>query len=59
MSELERERIETEIKNMDNDDLKWLCKQIPSFHLVNEVGQRLMRFEGCATEAKECLEKVV
>ena len=59
MGELGKERIATEIKNMSEAELKWLCKQIPSLHLINEVGQRLVRFEGYSAEAKECLEKVV
>ena len=59
MSGLEQQRLENLIKDMNKEDIKWLCKQIGSIYLINEIGQRLLRFEKHSGEAKECLDKVV
>lgn len=59
MSDLEKQRLENQIRDMSAQDLKWLCKQIGSIYLINEIGQRLLRFEKHSGEAKECLDKVV
>lgn len=59
MSGLEKQRLENQIRDMSKEDIKWLCKQIGSYFLINEIGLRLLKFEKHSGEAKESLEKVV
>lgn len=59
MSEIDKESIETYVRSLSKEGIKYLCKQIKSIYLINEIGCRLLRFEKHSAEAKESLEKVV
>ena len=59
MCEIDKESIETYVRSLSKEGIKYLCKQIKSIYLINEIGIRLLRFEKRAGEAKESLDKVV
>ena len=59
MSDLEKDRIESMVRNMNEEEVRFLCTLIDDIPLVNEAGMRLVKFRKYAGEAKESLEKVV
>lgn len=59
MSELEKEELRTRILNLTDEEVKVVCRALPSTALVNEIGTRLVALHHYSAQAKESLDKVV
>lgn len=59
MNGIDKEMLENQIRDMSEEDMKWLCTLIDDKTLANELGMRLVRLRKRATDAKNELDKVV